>query len=698
MLKYLFNPEAVAVIGASCDTKKVGYAVVNNLVKFKYTGKVYPINPTTTEILGLRAYPSLSAVGKKIDLVVICVPARFVPDVMKECGEAKVKTAVVITAGFKEAGHEGLLLEQEMVRIAEDYGIRILGPNCLGVMNTSNNMNASFGGEILKGRTALFSQSGALGVAIMDWALECNFGFSKVISLGNKSDLNEADFLEYFIDDAETDVVLGYIEDVIDGKRFMEIARKATRVKPVILIKAGGTASGARAASSHTGALAGSETAFTAAFKQTGIIRAQGIQDLFDMALTFSGGKLPAGDRLLIITNAGGPGIIAADAADKVGITLSPMTRESINAIAPLLPSSACLYNPVDIIGDATSERYATVLNRAVIDPNVDGILMLLTPQAMTDVGNIAQIIIDSASKTDKPVISAFVGGKSVHAEIAQMKLHSVPAFSYPETAVGAFKKLCEFSAARKKEQGFERFVIPENNRTAVREMIDEMRATGHSEFGDDSSMQILMHYGFTFPQCGLSRTAREAAVLGKRIGFPVVMKIASPDILHKTDVGGVKFNIESAEAASDAFVEITANATRFMPAAYLKGVTVYEMVKEGKEVILGVTYDRTFGHMIMFGLGGIYVEVLKDVSFRIAPVSRDEASDMVTDIRSIALLRGVRGEMPADIGAIVEAIMRISALVTDFPEIRELDINPLKVMHKGALALDSRIIFEPPA
>jgi acetyltransferase len=698
MLKYLFNPEAVAVIGASCDTKKVGYAVVNNLVKYKYTGKVYPINPTTPEVLGLKAYPSLSAVGEKIDLAVICVPARFVPDIMKECGEAKVKTAVVITAGFKEAGHEGLLLEQEMVRIAKDYGIRILGPNCLGVMNTSNNMNASFGGELLKGRTALFSQSGALGVAIMDWALEYNFGFSKVISLGNKSDLNEADFLEYFINDAETDVVLGYIEDVIDGKRFMEVARKATRVKPVILIKAGGTASGARAASSHTGALAGSETAFTAAFKQTGIIRAQGIQDLFDLALTFSGGKFPAGDRLLIITNAGGPGIIAADAADKVGITLSPMTRESIDAIAPLLPSSACLYNPVDLIGDATSERYATVLNRAVLDPNVDGILMLLTPQAMTDVDNIAQIIIDSASKTDKPVISAFVGGKSVHTEIAQMKLHSVPAFSYPEVAVGAFKKLCDFSAARKKEQVLDRFVIPEANRAAVREMIDEMRATGHSEFGDDSSMQILLHYGFTFPQCGLSRTAREAAVLGKRIGFPVVMKIASPDILHKTDVGGVKFNIESAEAASDAFMEITANARRFMPDAYLKGVTVYEMVKEGKEVILGVTYDRTFGHMIMFGLGGIYVEVLKDVSFRIAPISRDEASDMVNDIRSVALLRGVRGESPADIGAIAEAIMRISALVTDFPEIRELDINPLKVMHKGAVALDSRIIFEPPA
>jgi acetyl coenzyme A synthetase (ADP forming)-like protein len=698
MLKDLFNPESIAVIGASRDTKKVGYAVLNNLIRFGYPGKIHPINPSAGEILGLKSYSSLVSVNQPVDLAIICLPAPSVPGVMKECGEAGVKAAVVITAGFKEAGHEGLALDREMISIARDYGIRVLGPNCLGVINTSNKMNAAFGGEVLKGRTAFFSQSGALGVAIMDWALEHNFGFSKFISLGNKSDLNESDFLEYFIDDPETDIILGYIEDVIQGRRFMEIARRSTHIKPVILIKSGGTASGARAASSHTGALAGSETAFAAAFKQTGIIRACGIQDLFDLALAFSGGKLPVGDRLLIITNAGGPGIIAADAADKLGIDLSPMTRASIDAVAPRLPSNASLYNPIDIIGDATSDRYAAVLNAAVADPSVDGILLLLTPQAMTDVDNIADMVIKISSGTEKPIISAFIGGKTVRKAGEKLKMNAVPSFEYPEVAVRAYKRLCDFAVARTKKSAGEYYRISSEGKAAVRSMIDALRITGNIEFGEESAMQILMHYGFTFPRYGLARSSKSAAEIGRRLGFPVVMKIASPDILHKTDLGGVKLHIDSAESAEDAFTEITTNARRFMPDAYISGVMLYQMIGEGKEVILGVTYDRTFGHMIMLGLGGIYVEVLNDVSFRIAPVSRDEAGEMVTELRSVALLRGARGEQPADIEAIVDGIMKVSALVTDFPEIRELDINPFKVMNKGAFALDSRIIFEPRA
>ncbi len=696
MLKHLFNPESIAVIGASRDPKKVGYAVLNNLVRFNYTGKLYPINPTSHEIFGLRSYTSLAQVAQPIDLAVICIPAKSVPQAMEDCGKAQVKAAVVITAGFKEVGHSGLVLEQEMLGIAKKYGIRVLGPNCLGVMNTSNNMNASFGGAILKGRTALFSQSGALAVAIMDWALEHDFGFSKLISLGNKSDLNEMDFLEYFINDPETDIVLGYIEDVVAGKRFMEIASKATQIKPVILIKAGGTEAGARAASSHTGALAGSETAFRAAFNQTGIIRANGMQDLFDMAMTFAGGKLPAGERLLIITNAGGPGIIATDTADRLGLNLSPLTRESIEAISRLLPSNASIYNPIDLIGDATSERYSTVLNRAIHDDGVDGIVILLTPQAVTDVENVADVIIRAAAKTDKPIITAFIGGKMVRAANERMREHSIPTFHYPEAAVGAYKKLYDFSAARKKERSYERIIIPDANREAVRDIITDLRRTGHHEFGDEAAMQVLMHYGFSFPQCGVARTSREATAVAERIGFPVAMKIASPDILHKTDLGGVKLNVATPEAAEDAFLEITSNARRFMPDAHINGVTVYEMIKEGKEIILGVSYDRTFGHMIMFGLGGIYVEVLKNVSFRIAPVSRAEAYSMIYELKSSALLRGARGEKPADIDAIVDGIMRISELVTDFPEIRELDVNPIKVMQKGAYALDSRLIFEP--
>ncbi len=695
MLNYLFNPQSVAVIGASREPKKVGYAVVNNLVSFGYKGDIYPINPSAGDILGKKAFPSVSAVGREIDLVVVSIPARLVADALKDCAKAKVKAAVVLSAGFKEIGHEGIKLEQEMLKIAADNGIRIMGPNCLGVINTSNNMNASFAADMLaKGNTALFSQSGALGVAIMDWALENNFGFSKFISLGNKSDLNEVDFLEYFIDDPETGIILGYIEDVVDGKRFMEVARRATRVKPVALIKSGGTEAGARAASSHTGALAGSETAFNAAFKQTGIMRAMGIQELFDTALAFSGGKLPKGDRLLIITNAGGPGIIAADTADKLKIKLPPMTKETIDSIADLLPSNASLYNPVDIIGDATSERYRIVLEKAITDPNVDGVLVLLTPQAMTDVDNISNIVVNTSKETEKPIIASFIGGKRVRSAIEEMKAHRIPSFAYPEVAIRAFRRLCEFQAWRNTKETPPPQI--KANAQAAGAIIESLLHSNRFEVGEDQAMRVLSHYGFTFPERALAKSAIEAGIIVERIGFPVVMKISSPDILHKTDVGGVKLNINSAIAAEDAFNELTTNARRFMPDAYIEGVMIYEMIKGGKEVIMGVTYDRTFGHMIMFGLGGIYVEVLKDVSFRIAPVSHREATEMVNEIRSVALLKGARGDKPVDMEAIVDGILRISRLVTDFPIIREIDVNPMLVMQRGAFALDARIIFDP--
>lgn len=695
MLDYLFNPKSIAVIGASREPKKVGYAVLNNLLKYNYQGDIYPINPSANDILGLKAYPAVSKTPSDIDLVVVSIPAKFVSEALKDCAKANVKAAVVLTAGFKEIGHEGIKLEQEMLAVAKNNNIRIMGPNCLGVINTSNNMNASFAADMLsKGKTALFSQSGALGVAIMDWALEHNFGFSKFISLGNKSDLNEVDFLEYFINDPDTEIILGYIEDVVDGARFMDVAKRATKAKPVILIKSGGTEAGARAASSHTGALAGSETAFNAAFKQTGVMRAGGIQELFDTALAFSGGKLPKSERLLIITNAGGPGIIAADTSDRLKIQLPQMTKESIDEIADLLPSNASLYNPVDIIGDATSERYKVVINQAIKDPNVDGILVLLTPQAMTDVENVADIVINTSKITDKPIISSFIGGKRVRDASEMMKLNNVPAFAYPEIAVRAFRRLCDHTEWKNMQESPP--AISKTNKDAVKKIIDSLLEANRFEVGEDPAMKILSYYGFTFPERALATSAIEAGIIAERIGFPIVMKISSPDILHKTDVGGVKLNINSTVAAEDAFNEITTNAQRFMPDAHIEGVMLYEMIKGGKEVIIGVTYDRTFGHMIMFGLGGIYVEVLKDVSFRIAPVSYKEADEMVHDIRSIALLQGARGEKPADIEAIIKGIVNVSNLVVDFPMIRELDINPMLVMNRGGFALDARIIFEP--
>lgn len=694
MLNSLFNPDSIAVIGASRDPKKVGYAVLNNLIRFGYKGQIYPVNPSGEEILGLKSFSNLSDIGGKIALAVIAVPAKLVPETIIKSADAGAGAVVILSAGFKEAGPEGVRLEQELGKISRERNIRILGPNCLGIINTSNNMNATFAAGMLpKGKLAFFSQSGALGIAILDWAIGNKIGFSKFISLGNKTDLNEIDFIEYFINDPETDIILGYIEDVVDGRRFLDIAKKATKTKPVILLKSGGTEAGARAASSHTGALAGSENAFNAAFKQTGVIRAQGIQDLFDTALAFSGQKLPQGDRLLIITNAGGPGIIAADTAEKLGLKLPQMTKNTIESIIKLLPPNASLYNPVDIIGDATSERYAVVLDKAINDPNVDGIIVILTPQAMVDVENTAEIVINTSKKTDRPIITSFMGEMRVRGSVEKLKANFIPNFSYPETAVNAFKKLSDYNSWRNLEE--EKTQAYPSNRDIIKTRINDLLQAGRFQAGEDDAMALLSEYGFIFPQRALAKTSKESSDMALRIGFPVVMKISSPDILHKTDVGGVKLKINSKKEAEDAFIEITSNAKRLMPDAFINGVMIYEMIKSGKEVILGVTFDRTFGHMIMFGLGGIYVEVLKDVSFRIAPVSRREASTMVSEIKTNALLKGARGEKPVDIDSIIDGISRLSGFVTDFPIVRELDINPLVVMEKGAVALDARIIFE---
>ncbi|OGW57005.1 MAG: acyl-CoA synthetase [Nitrospirae bacterium RBG_16_43_8] len=694
MLDSLFTPASIAVIGASRDPKKVGYAVLNNLIRFDYKGQIYPVNLSGEEILGLKSFSKVSDISKKFDLAVIAVPARFVSETLVKCADAGAMAAVILSAGFKEAGPEGVRLEQELWKISRERNIRILGPNCLGIINTSNNMNATFAAGMLpKGKLAFFSQSGALGIAILDWAIGNKIGFSKFISLGNKTDLNEIDFIEHFINDPETDVVLGYIEDVVDGRRFLEIAKKATKTKPVILLKSGGTEAGARAASSHTGALAGSEIAFNAAFRQAGIIRANGIQDLFDTALAFSEGKLPKGDRLLIITNAGGPGIIAADTAEKLGLKLPQMTKNTIESIIKLLPPNASLYNPVDIIGDATSERYAVVLDEAINDPNVDGIIVILTPQAMVDVENTAEIILAASKTTDKPIISSFMGDMRVRDSIERLKTNSIPNFSYPETAVNAFKRLSDYNSWRNlSEEQIQSYPV---NKTAVNNIISQLLREGIFQIGEDYAMAILSQYGFIFPQSLLAQTSKEAAAIASKIGFPVVMKISSPDILHKTDVGGIKLGINSKKDAEDAFIAITSNVKRLMPDAFINGVMVYEMVKQGREVILGVTFDRTFGHMIMFGLGGIYVEALKDVSFRIVPVSRREAASMVSEIKTSVLLKGARGEKPADIESIVDGILRLSSFAADFPMVHELDINPLVVMEKGAIALDARIIFE---
>jgi len=696
MLDFIFKPNSIAVIGASEDEKKIGHVVFRNLVKQGFEGKVYPVNPKREEILGIKCYPSVKDLPEKVDLAIIVIPAKGVPSVIKDCAEAKVKGLIVITAGFREIGGEGIKLEQEIVELVKKYGIRMVGPNCLGVINTINKMNATFASDLPPcGRVSFFSQSGALGVALIDWAIENNFGFGKFVSLGNKADLNEADFLEYFGEDPETDIILGYIEDVKDGKRFIEVAKKVSKIKPVIIIKAGTTEAGARAASSHTGALAGFDRAFSEAFKKAGIIRVNSIKELFETAEIFKLNKIPKGDRLLVITNAGGPGIIAADTADKLGIKLDPMSEESIEAIIDKLPPTASLYNPIDIIGDATSERYKVVLEQAIKDKYVDGICVILTPQAVTDVENVATEIVRISQNTEKPIFACFIGGKKVSSAIKILKSQQIPCYSDPSVAISSYKKLIDFSIIKnKKEPEIPKIEIPLENKEKVRLILEILENAGVSSVGEENATEILSLYGFNFPKKALAKTPEEAVEIAEKIGYPVVLKVSSPNILHKTDVGGVKLNLKNAEEVYNAFVDITINVKRFMPNAYIKGVTVYEMITGGKEVILGVSYDTTFGHMLMFGLGGIYVEVLKDVSFRIAPLTKEEAYEMIEEIKGAKILEGVRGEPPYDKENIVDKILRLSQLVTDFPIIKEIDINPYVVKHQGGVALDARMII----
>ncbi len=696
MLASLFNPRSVAVIGASADTQKVGYSLLNNLIRFSYQGVIYPVNPRAGEILGLKTYASLQAIPGDVDLAVISIPAAHVPDAVRDCIKKGIPAVVIVSAGFKEAGSAGTVLEEELKALARSNEIRILGPNCLGVINTSCSLNATFAAGMLpQGRIAFFSQSGALGIAILDWAIGNKIGFSKFISLGNKADLNETDFIEYFINDDETDIILGYIEDVVQGRRFLETARRATKVKPIILVKSGGTQAGARAASSHTGALAGSEHAFNAAFRQCGIMRAEGIEDLFETAKAFNSKKLPRGNNLLIVTNAGGPGIIAADTAERLGISLPQLSKATTGTLAALLPKNASLYNPVDIIGDATADRYKTVFEHALADPAVDGFLVILTPQATINAEDAAREVITISRQTDKPFITSFMGMERVRSSIELLKASSIPNFSYPEPAVRAFRKLYDYGIRAGKADTPPPDTAIDTASIATR--IQGANARGMFQFAEDDSRDILTSCGFRFPAKELATTPRAAAAAANRIGFPVVMKISSPDILHKTDIGGVRVGVGSRKEAEEAFRELTLNAKRFMPRAFINGVTVYEMVPKGKEVILGISYDRTFGHMIMFGLGGIYVEVLKDVSFRIVPLTSADAEEMVSEIRTYQLLKGARGERPVDIGSITDAILRLSRLATEFPEVIELDINPLVVTEKGATALDARIILSRP-
>jgi len=698
MLKNFFEPASVAVIGASTDPSKLGNAVVRNLVDGGYikVGKVYPINPKAQQIYDLPVYPSVLDVPDPIDLAVIVIPYSYVPDALRTCGEKGIPAVVVISAGFREAGMEGLERERELVAIIKQYGMRLIGPNCLGVIDTFTPLNASFSaGSPPSGPMAFTSQSGALGTAILDWAQAGQLGLSKFISLGNKADVSELDLLQTFIDDEQTRVILMYIEELSNGQEFIQAARKGAKVKPIAAIKSGVTQSGARAVSSHTGSLAGSEQAYQAAFHQAGVLRANSMEALFDMALAFAYQPPLKGNRIAIVTNAGGPGILATDALEHVGLSLSRFEAETIHALEQYLPDAASAANPVDVLGDALADRYATALEKVAADPNVDGLIVILTPQAMTEIEATARAVCELAKGIDKPILGCFMGEARVQVGIDILTEGNVPNYSFPERAATALRAMADYQVIRARpEPEYDTF---DCDCAAAQAVIDKARGEGRVTIGDAEARSILQAYDLRIPRSEIGADPDQAVEIANSIGYPVVLKIASPDILHKTDMGGVKVGLESAQDVRDAFELMTYRAQRYLPEARLWGCLVQEMAPPGGlEVLVGMNRDPQFGPLVTFGLGGIYVETLKDVTFRIAPFSRREAEAMLSEIRAHALLDGVRGQPPADKEAIVDTLLKIGQLVQDFPDIVELDINPLIVypQGQGAISIDMRLVL----
>ena len=695
MLDAFFRPQSVAVIGASRDPEKLGYAVLANLKEGGYPGRLYPVNPKADEILGLKAYPSVLDIPDPVDLAVVVIPYRFVPAVLEQCGQKGISAVVVISAGFREAGREGLEREMELVEIARKYHLRLIGPNCLGVIDTGTPLNATFAaGMPPGGPIAFMSQSGALGTAVLDMAMAGRIGFSKFASLGNKADVSEIDLLETWGDDPASRVILIYVEGLPDGQKFIQVARKVTRHKPVVAIKSGVTASGSRAVSSHTGSLAGSEVAYKAAFRQAGVIRATSMEAFFDYARAFAYQPLLEGDRIGIVTNAGGPGILATDALEHAGLEIPRLARETVEALEAYLPGAASAANPVDVLGDALADRYEHAIRLVLADPNVDGLIVIVTPQAMTEIEETAHAVGRMAQGVDKPVLGCFMGEARIEAGVKVLRRHDVPNYPFPERAAAALAAMSVYR--RERERPIFEVEPCVTCIQPVRDLFDRVRAEGRVSIGDAEAREVLEAYGFPVPESRLAKTPDEAVEVADEIGYPLVLKIASPDILHKTDVGGVKLNLRSPDDVRDAFDLIVYRAGRYVPGARIWGCLVQQMVPGGREVLVGMSRDPQFGPLVAFGLGGIYVEALKDVAFRVAPFSRQEAEEMIREIRSYPLLEGIRGQPPADHEAMVDALLRISQLVTDFPEIVELDINPLMVFEegRGAIAIDMRLVL----
>lgn len=689
------SPTSIAIIGASDKEGSVGRAITSNIMK-GYTGTIYPISPTRDTVFDKKAYKTVLDVSEQIDLAVIITKNTIVPTVLEECGKKEIKGAIVITAGFKEVDEGGAKLEQQLKEIAKKYSIKVIGPNCLGVMNLAPKtmMNSTFLKITPKsGEIALVSQSGAICAALVEDASAQGIGFSAVVSMGNKADMNEIDVLEMLADHEQTKVIVMYLEDMGDGQKFLKICKNITKnlKKPVLVLKSGRSPEGAKAAMSHTGALMGSDEIYEALLKQSGAIRVDTMGELFDYATAFSKQPLPLDGDLVIVSNAGGPAIISTDACSKLGIKMAKIDdiRPKIDAVIPPWGSSR---NPVDIVGDADYNRFNNVLENVLSHKNVGTVIAMCTPSATLDYNKLAEVIVNMSKKYKKTILASLMGLDEGIKNRQIMAEGEVPYYTYAEAAIQTLKAMLRFVEWIKSPEG--KIVTFKVDTNKAKKIFDKVKQEKRQNLLEEEGQEVLRAYGLPLPQSALAKTEQEAVKIAKKIGYPVVLKIASPQIIHKSDAGGVKVNIQNDKGVHSAFKEIIKNAKKYNKNAVIQGILVVEMVKGGKEMIIGSKQEPGFGPVLMLGMGGIYVEILKDVTFRLAPVTDKEAEDMIASIKTKKLLEGVRGEKPSDLTKLSECIQRLSQLVTDFTEIKELDMNPVLVMEKGkgCKILDVRI------
>jgi len=689
------SPKSIAIIGASDKRGSVGRTITSNIMN-GFKGTVFPISPSRPQVFYKKAYKTVLDVQKPIDLAVIVTKNTIVPHVLEECGKKKIKGVIIITAGFKEVDEEGAKLEQQLKDIAKKYKIQVIGPNCLGVMNLDPKtmMNSTFLKITPKsGQIALVSQSGAICAALCEDASAQGIGFSAVVSMGNKAAMNEIDVLNMLANHKQTKVIVMYLEDMGNGQEFLRVCKNITRKikKPVLVLKSGRSPEGAKAAMSHTGALMGSDEIYNALLKQSGAIRVDTMEELFDYAVAFSKQPLPTKGGLVIVSNAGGPAIISTDACSKNGVKMAKIDsiRSKIDAVIPPWGSSR---NPVDIVGDADFNRFHNVLDRVLAHPNVGAVITMCTPSGTLDYDKLAEVIVTMSKKYKKTMLASLMGLDEGITNREILAKGGIPYYTYAEGAIRTLTAMLRFSNWISSSPGkISKFKV---NKAVVKKIFDKVKKEGRPNLLEEEGQEVLRAYGFPLPKSMLAKTENDAVKIAKKIGYPVVMKIASPQIIHKSDAGGVKVNLANDQDVKSAFKEIVSNAKKYNKKAEIKGVLIVEMVKGGKELIIGSKLESGMGPVIMLGMGGIYVEVLKDVTFKLAPVTDKEADDMIASIKMKKILEGVRGEKPSDKSKLSECIQKLSQLVTDFSEIKELDMNPVLVMEKGkgCKILDVRI------